>query len=109
VSSISWHQVSAASRAVQRQVDELQAGLGDGDADIYNRHFARDVLWDSPYGATVEGYDTLHAIPARMHASGSRNPSRYEIVRVLTPTPDVALAQVRRDELDDHAEPIPST
>ena len=26
--------------AVERQVAELQAGLGDGDAKTYNRHFA---------------------------------------------------------------------
>lgn len=95
-------------RAVERQVEELQAGLGDGDAETYNRHFAADVMWGSPYGATVGGYDTLHAIHARMHASGDHGQSRYQIVRVLTPAPDVALAQVRRDALDEHGEPIPS-
>jgi PPOX class F420-dependent enzyme/OxyR family protein/uncharacterized protein (TIGR02246 family) len=95
-------------RAVERQVEELQAGLGDDDAEIYNRHFAADVMWGSPYGATVEGYDTLHAIHARMHASGDHGESRYRIVRVLTPAPNVALAHVRRDALDAHGEPIPS-
>jgi PPOX class F420-dependent enzyme/OxyR family protein/uncharacterized protein (TIGR02246 family) len=95
-------------RAVERQVEELQAGLGDGDAEVYNRHFAADVMWGSPYGATVEGYDTLHAIHARMHAAGNRSESRYQIVRVLTPAPSVALAHVRRDALDAHGEPIPS-
>lgn len=97
-----------ARRAVQRQIDELQAGLGDGDADTYNRHFARDVMWGSPYGATVEDYDTLHAIHRRLHAAADRCRSRYEIARVLSATPDVALAQVRRDELDERGEPIPS-
>jgi PPOX class F420-dependent enzyme/OxyR family protein/uncharacterized protein (TIGR02246 family) len=95
-------------RAVERQVAELQAGLGDGDAEVYNRHFAADVMWGSPYGATVEGYDALHAIHARMHASGDRGESRYRIVRVLTPAPNVALAQVRREALDAHGKPIPS-
>lgn len=94
--------------AVERQVRELQHGLGDGDAENYNRHFADDVMWGSPYGATVADYDTLHAIHARMHASPDRDPSRYEIVRVLTPTPDVTLAQVRRDELGDDGQPISS-
>jgi PPOX class F420-dependent enzyme/OxyR family protein/uncharacterized protein (TIGR02246 family) len=94
--------------AVERQVGELQAGLGDGDAETYNRHFADDVMWGSPYGATVEGYDALHQIHSRMHAAANRSHSRYQIVRVLTPTPDVTLAQVRRDELDDRGEPIPS-
>jgi PPOX class F420-dependent enzyme/OxyR family protein/uncharacterized protein (TIGR02246 family) len=95
-------------RAVERQVEELQAGLGDGDAEIYNRHFAADVMWGSPYGATVEGYDNLHAIHARLHASRNHAESRYQIVRVLTPDPNVALAHVRRDALDAHGEPIPS-
>jgi pyridoxamine 5'-phosphate oxidase family protein len=82
-------------RAVERQVEELQAGLGD-------------VMWGSPYGATVEGYDTLHEIHARMHASSDHGESRYQIVRVLTPASNVALAHVRRDALDAHGEPIPS-
>jgi hypothetical protein len=64
-------------------------------------------MWGSPYGATVDGYDALHAIHRRLHSSGHGR-SRYEIVRVLTPTPGVALAQVRRDALDEEGEPIPS-
>ena len=65
-------------------------------------------MWGSPYGATVDGYERLHAIHRRMHASADRGDSRYEIVRVLTPAPDVALAQVRRTALDGRGEPIPS-
>lgn len=95
-------------RAVERQVEELQAGLGDGDAEIYNRHFAADVMWGSPFGATVDGYDDLHAIHTRMHAAGDRGESRYRIVRVLTPAPNVVLAHVRRDALDADGEPITS-
>jgi PPOX class F420-dependent enzyme/OxyR family protein/uncharacterized protein (TIGR02246 family) len=97
-----------ARRAVQRQVAELQAGLDAGDADTYNRHFAEDVIWGSPYGATVEGYDTLHVIHARLQAAGEHRRSRYQVVRVRAATPDVALAQVRRDALDEAGEPIPS-
>lgn len=98
-----------ARRAVERQVDELQAGLGDGDAETYNRHFASDVIWGSPYGATVDGYEPLHAIHGRMHAAADHAASRYEIVRVLVPAPDVALAQVRRAALDDLAIRSPRT
>jgi PPOX class F420-dependent enzyme/OxyR family protein/uncharacterized protein (TIGR02246 family) len=94
--------------AVARQVAEMQAGLGDHDAEDYNRHFAEDVMWGSPYGATVDGYEALHAIHRRMHATADHAASRYEIVRVLVPTPDVALAQVRRTALDEQGEPIPS-
>jgi PPOX class F420-dependent enzyme/OxyR family protein/uncharacterized protein (TIGR02246 family) len=97
-----------ARAAVQAQISELQAGLGDGDAETYNRHFAADVMWGSPYGATVDGYDALHAIHQRMHASKDHAQSRYEIVRVLAVAPDVAVAHVRRDALDELGEPIPS-
>jgi PPOX class F420-dependent enzyme/OxyR family protein/uncharacterized protein (TIGR02246 family) len=97
-----------AHKAVERQVGELQDGLHDGDAETYNRHFADDVMWGSPFGATVDGYAALHAIHRRMHATGSRAESSYEVVRVLAPTPDVVLAQVRRAALDEHGEPIPS-
>jgi PPOX class F420-dependent enzyme/OxyR family protein/uncharacterized protein (TIGR02246 family) len=97
-----------AMSAVEGKVAELQAGLHDQDAEIYNRHFSADVMWGSPYGATVDGYERLHAIHRRMHASGDHGDSRYEIVRVLTPTPDVALAQVRRTALDERGESIPS-
>jgi PPOX class F420-dependent enzyme/OxyR family protein/uncharacterized protein (TIGR02246 family) len=97
-----------AARAVESQVAELQAGLSDGDAETYNRRFAEDVMWGSPYGATVDGYETLHAIHRWMHRSSDRGRSRYEIVRMLAPMPGVALAQVRRVALDEQDEPIPS-
>ena len=42
-----------AAEAVQGLVAELQAGLDARDADVYNRHFAADVIWGSPFGATV--------------------------------------------------------
>jgi PPOX class F420-dependent enzyme/OxyR family protein/uncharacterized protein (TIGR02246 family) len=97
-----------AQAGVRRQVAEMQAGLSDRDAEDYNRHFAEDVMWGSPYGATVDGYSALHAIHRRMHATADHAASRYEIVRILVPTPDVALAQVRRTALDEHGDPIPS-
>jgi PPOX class F420-dependent enzyme/OxyR family protein/uncharacterized protein (TIGR02246 family) len=96
-----------ATSAVARQVQELQEGLGDSDAEIYNRHFAADVIWGSPYGAVVTGYDDLHAIHARLHRQGSiAAHSRYEVVQVLVPAPGVALAQVRRVALDDTGKPV---
>jgi uncharacterized protein (TIGR02246 family) len=82
-------------------VAELQAGLDDGDAELYNRHFADDVMWGSPYGATVDGYDTLHAIHLQLHARGVAADSRYELVRAIAVAPDVAIAQVRRTALTE--------
>lgn len=48
--------------AVAHLVEELQAGWDEHDAEVSNRHFADNVAWGSPFGATVDGYDQLHAI-----------------------------------------------
>jgi uncharacterized protein (TIGR02246 family) len=83
--------------AVDRFVQELQAGWDRHDAEISNRHFAQNVVWGSPFGETVHGYEPLHAVHTRLKAQGVGGPSsRFELVRVLVPTPDVAIAQVRR-------------
>ena len=77
-----------AAEAVQGLVAELQAGLDSSDADVYNRHFAADVIWGSPFGATVHGYDRLHAIHVQLKRERRGGPSsRYEIVAVLSPAP----------------------
>lgn len=86
--------------AVTQLVEELQHGLDTHDAEVYNQHFASDVLWGSPYGATVAGYDELHAIHTRLQQQNVSGNSRYEIVSVLAPAPGIVLAQVRRDALD---------
>ena len=96
-----------AAEAVRGLVTELQAGLDARDADVYNRHFAADVIWGSPFGATVSGYDRLHAIHVQLKRERRGGPSsRYEIVAVLSPAPDVALAQVRRVALDPDGQPV---
>jgi PPOX class F420-dependent enzyme/OxyR family protein/uncharacterized protein (TIGR02246 family) len=93
--------------AVSHFVEELQAGWDQHDADVSNRHFARDLMWGSPFGATVDGYDQLHAIHVRLKQQGrGGDSSRYEIVRVLAPTPDVAIAHVRRVALDPDGRPL---
>ena len=96
--------------AVNNFVAELQAGIDSGDAQIYNAHFAEDVMWGSPYGATVVGYDTLHSIHRQMFDRGvavTGPSSRYETVHVTAATPDVAIAHVRRVALNTSGEPIP--
>jgi uncharacterized protein (TIGR02246 family) len=86
---------------------ELQAGIDHHDADVYNAHFADDVAWGSPFGATVQGYEQLHAIHVRLQEQAKGGlPSRYEIVRILVPTPDVAVAQVRRVALGIAGRPL---
>jgi uncharacterized protein (TIGR02246 family) len=96
--------------AVDAFVAGLQAGIDDTDAQIFNADFADDVMWGSPYGATVIGYDTLHAIHREMHERGvavTGPSSRYQTVHVMAPTPDVAIAHVRRVALDARGEQIP--
>jgi len=99
-----------AKQAIDDLVNELQAGWDQHDADITNRHFANDILWGSPYGATLQGYEPLHAIHVRLKQQGrGGTSSRYEVVQALSPTPSVAIAHVRRVALDDDGQPIEPT
>jgi uncharacterized protein (TIGR02246 family) len=95
--------------AVDRFVAGLQAGIDSANAQTYNADFGEDVMWGSPYGATVLGYDALHAIHRRMFDRGVAvaGASRYQTAHVMAPTPDVAIAHVQRVALDDDSEPIP--
>ena len=99
-----------ANQAVADFVNELQAGWDQHDADVSNRHFANDIVWGSPFGATLQGYEQLHAIHVRLkqQARGGTS-SRFEIVQVLTPTPNIAIAHVRRVALDDDGQPVEPT
>jgi uncharacterized protein (TIGR02246 family) len=90
-----------ADRAIAAFVSELQQGWDQRDATISNRHFAADVAWGSPYGATVHGYDQLHAIHTRLKQQGTGGAaSRYEIVRACAVSDDVIVAHVARYALD---------
>ena len=98
--------VDETAAVVANLVAGLQAGIDTHDADTYNRHFAADIVWGSPYGATVRGYDDLHAIHASLLGRSVGGPSsRYEIVYAFSPTPDVVVAQVRRIALDLDGQP----
>jgi uncharacterized protein (TIGR02246 family) len=91
-------------------VGELQAGWDEHDADISNAHFANDIVWGTPFGVTLQGYKQLRAIHVRLkqQARGGTS-SRYEIVQVLAPTADVAIAHVRRVALDGEGQPVEPT
>jgi PPOX class F420-dependent enzyme/OxyR family protein len=98
-----------AAQAAASLVGELQAGWDAHDADVSNRHFAADIIWGSPFGATVHNYEDLHAIHVRLkHEARGGSAARFEIVKVVTPAPGVALAQVRRIALGDDGEPVPA-
>ncbi|MEX5717300.1 hypothetical protein [Geodermatophilus maliterrae] len=97
-----------ALRVVDGFVAELQQGIDQHDAVVYNRHFAEDVAWGGPFGAAVHGYEPLHAIHRRLQAAGVGGPaSRYEVVSVLAPSADLVLAHVARRTLDDDGAPLP--
>ncbi len=96
-----------ADTAVAAFVTELQQGWDQRNAAISNRHFAADVAWGSPYGATVHGYDQLHAIHTRLKQQGTGGAaSRYEIDRAFAVSDDVIVVHVARYALDPEGHPI---
>lgn len=96
-----------AKQAAQALAAALQAGFETKDADVSNRHFAGDIMWGSPFGATVHGYEDLHAIHVYLKKiDRGGHASRFEVVSVLAPAPGVAVAQIRRTALDDQGEAV---
>jgi PPOX class F420-dependent enzyme/OxyR family protein/uncharacterized protein (TIGR02246 family) len=101
---------TAARDAVTALVEEFQGGWDRHDAETADQHLAADVVWGSPFGATVYGYDDLHAIHIRLKQQGRGGlSSRYETVKVIAPAPGVAVAHVRRVALDTDGQPIEAT
>jgi uncharacterized protein (TIGR02246 family) len=100
-------EVKEAKDAVVRFVAELQAGWDQRDAEITDRRLAADVTWGSPFGATVEGYDQLHAIHVKLKKQiKGGSSSRFEVERVLVPAPGVAVAHVKRVALPPNGQPV---
>jgi pyridoxamine 5'-phosphate oxidase family protein len=88
----------------------LQAGHDQRDADALNRQFAADVVWGSPFGALVTGYDELHPIHARFQREATGKPAfRYEVRHVLGLGDDVVVTHIARVALDANGEPRPLT
>ncbi|WUH98373.1 SgcJ/EcaC family oxidoreductase [Spirillospora sp. NBC_00431] len=101
---------AGARAAVEMLVAELNAAAEALDADRYDGMFAADVLWGSPYGRTLAGYDTLNAVHRRLMAKPVVPASRYEIVQTLAPAQGVAVAHVRRRPVADDGKghPLPA-
>jgi hypothetical protein len=78
----------------------LQQAMTENSADVYDAAFATDILWGSPYGATVDGYPTLNAIHHRLHAENTAPPSRFEVVTARHPAPGLLVTQIRRQAID---------
>ena len=93
---------------------QLQRGGDALDADAYDAWFAADILWGSPFGATLAGFEPLNAIHHRLMgppAAPSVTPSsaasvaaavatsRFEVVSVLAPAPGVVVTHIQRRAL----------
>jgi uncharacterized protein (TIGR02246 family) len=88
--------------AVNALLDTLQRGWDTGQADVYDELFAQDILWGTPKGQVVHGFAHLNAIHRQMMGGKAVTPaSRFEIVHTSSPAPDVVVAQIRRQALND--------
>lgn len=83
---------------VHEFIQQWQAAIDGGSADLFNQQFAADVLWGSPFGAVAVGYDQIHAIHERMFSSVAAVPgaAQYQIEHIHFPTEQVAIVYVRR-------------
>jgi uncharacterized protein (TIGR02246 family) len=99
-----------AQAAVEAFMASLQSGHDERDADILNRQFAADVVWGSPFGALVEGYEQLHPIHVRFQSAGGERPRiRYEVRHVQAVGDDLVIAHIARLILDSEGQPLPPT
>ncbi|WP_051022435.1 DUF4440 domain-containing protein [Nocardia pneumoniae] len=89
-----------AARAHQVATEFAEGLQRASDADGYDAAFAADILWGSPFGASVAGYAELNAIHHRLMAAKVAPPSRFEVVAALAPAPDVVVTQIRRQATD---------
>jgi uncharacterized protein (TIGR02246 family) len=95
--------------AVDEFAAGLQAGLDQRDADVLNRQFAGDVVWGTPFGALVDGYDRLHPIHERFQRSDTRPAARYAIRHVMAVSDDVVVAHIARLVLGPDGSPLAPT
>jgi uncharacterized protein (TIGR02246 family) len=91
---------AAAEAALAQLAAELQAGVDASDADTYDRSFAADIMWGSPYGATLAGFGDLNAVHRGLMAGRAAPPSDFDVVAVRAPAPGVAVGQIRRRARD---------
>jgi uncharacterized protein (TIGR02246 family) len=97
-----------AQAAVEAFAAGLQAGHDRRDADILNHQFAADVVWGSPYGALVNGYDQLHSIHVGFQRNAADKPAyRYQVRHLFALDDDVVVAHIARLALDADDVPLP--
>ena len=86
----------------------LQAGHDRRDAEMLNRQFAADVIWGSPYGALVEGYERLHPIHVRFQQQPKTGVDfHYQVRHVLAVSDDVIVTHIARLAMSADGKPLP--
>ncbi len=93
------------STSHDREFEEIEAFvtlLGKSiDATDFNRQFANDVVWGSPSGYVISGFDELHALHQRFFTGAMKtNLSRFTLVNLVLYDPCLAVVHVRRDAID---------
>ena len=89
---------------IKNFIAELQEAIDSGDAILFNKRFASDVLWGSPFAAIAVGYEQIHGIHARMFSSvtAMKGAAKFELEYARFLTDEVAIAYVRRiSQLND--------
>ncbi len=94
---------TTAQRVAAHLAAELQRAGETGDADLYDNSFAADVLWGTPFGATVIGYDVLNPIHHKLMTAQVAPASAFEVVAASSPAPGVVVTQIRRQAADPAA------
>jgi uncharacterized protein (TIGR02246 family) len=83
---------------IEKFIAELQEAVDTGDAVLFNKRFAADILWGSPFAAVASGYEQIHAIHKKMFASVTpvKGAASYKADHIRFVAEDVAFAYVRR-------------
>jgi uncharacterized protein (TIGR02246 family) len=83
---------------IEKFIAGWQEAIDTGSADLFNKHFAADVLWGSPFAAIASGYEQIHAIHAKMFSAvaPSKGAAKYTAEHIRFVSEDVAIAYVRR-------------
>ena len=90
---------------IKNFIAELQEAIDSGDANLFNKRFAWDVLWGSPFAAIAAGYEQIHGIHTKMFSSvtAMKGAAKFELEHARFLTDDVAIAYVRRISQINHS------
>lgn len=79
-------------------ISELQDAIDTGDVELFNKRFAKDILWGSPFAAIASGYEQIHSIHKQMFTSVTpvKGSAKYEVEHIRFVSERVAIAYIRR-------------